>query len=129
MSRSKQALIVEDDRDIAGELKNLLHRMGFKVTLLEDPSQATDTLGTHQYEIALINMTLPEMSWRKTFLTVKNASKSTTVIMFSRSPDEDDIRVALNSGGYIVLDRPLSRDKLSNLISPRNDGLFVALRE
>ncbi len=128
MPRTKQALIIDDDQDVTGELKLLLNGLGYKVTTLQNASAITDAIGTRQYEVALVNMRLPDANWRRTFRAVKTASKTTTVIMMARSPDEDDLRYALNAGSYIVLNRPLSRDQLNCIISPRNDGLFVVLR-
>ncbi|MCH7786979.1 MAG: response regulator [Chloroflexi bacterium] len=129
MAQTKQALIVDEDHDTAGELKELLDGMGFEVTTLEDPSQATETLEANQYEVALMNMTLPDMTWRKTFRIVKSVAHGTTVIMMARSANEDDIRSALNAGAYVVLERPLSQEQMNHVISPRNDGMFVLLRD
>jgi DNA-binding response OmpR family regulator len=125
---TKQALIVEDDKDVTEELKSLLGSIGFKVTTLEDPLKVAEALGTHQYEVALLNKRLPQMSWRSTFSTVKSASRSTTIIMISHSADEEDIRTALSAGSYVVLNRPVSEQQLTHLLSPKNDGMFVALR-
>ena len=131
MSRTmKQALIVEDDQDVARELSSLLNNMGFKVTTLDDATLAAEKLSTHQFEIALMNKTLPEESWQATLTAVKSASRSTTVIMMSRTANEEDIRIALSSGAYIVLDRPIDQARMTSLLaSPKNDGLFVSLRE
>ena len=131
MSRTmKQALIVEDDQDVARELSSLLNDMGFKVTTLDDATLAAEKLSTHQFEVAFVNKTLPEKSWQSTLTTVKSASRSTTVIMMSSTANEEDIRVALSSGAYIVLDRPIDQRRMTSLLaSPKNDGLFVSLRE
>lgn len=130
MSRTmKQALIVEDDQDVASELKALLSDMGFKVTTLNDATLAAEKLSTHEYELAFLNKTLPDESWQNTLTAVKNASRSTTVIMMSRTAGEEDIRIALSSGAYIVLDRPIDQRRMTSLLaSPKNDGLFVSLR-
>ena len=124
----RQALIVEDNSEIAEELKTILSDMGYKVTTLDNPAEVTDTLGTHQYEVALLNMQLPDMSWRGTFNAIKSASRSTTVIMMSKEVDEEAKRTALTAGAYGTMERPLDGARLVNLISPRNDGMFVSLK-
>ena len=129
MPQTKHALVVENDQDMAGELTELLKKIGFRVTLLEDPSQAPGALESHEYEVALMNMQLPDQSWQKTLSLVRNASKSTTIIMMARAPEENDVRNALNAGSYAVLERPLTRDQLTSLIAPKNSGMFVALRD
>ena len=128
MSRKRQALIVEDDPEVTLELESLLDNLGFEVTKVREPDAIADTLGNHVFEVALINATLPDMNWRRTLRAVKAASRTTTVLMVTRNAEQEDIRVALNAGAYVALDRPLSKQQLTNLISPQYDGLFVALR-
>ena len=128
MPRRKKALIVEEDRDVAAELSSLLDCLGFTVTALQDPTLAAETLRTRLYDVALMNMTPPETTWPRTLRTVKDASRRTTVVVMRRSADEEEIRLALNAGAYIALERPLTRQQLASLISPQWDGLFVALR-
>ena len=128
MAHMKQALIVEKDLQLATELKSLLRWLDFKVTTLRDAEDLADTLGNRRYEVALVNVPLPDMTWRMTLRAIKSASRTTTVIMMTRSAGEEDVRLALNSGSYIVLDRPLTQDQFTNLISASSDGLFVVLR-
>ena len=128
MARMKHALIVERDLQLATELKSLLRWLDFKVTTLRDAADLAETLGNRRYEVALVNVPLPEMTWRMTLRAIKNASRTTTVIMMTRSANQEDVRLALNSGSYIVLDRPLTQDQFTNLISASSDGLFVVLR-
>ncbi len=128
MPRKRQALIVEDDPEVTLELESLLETLGFEVTKVRDPDAIADTLGNHVFEVALLNATLPDMSWRRTLREVKIASRTTTVLMVTRNAEEEDIRVALNAGAYVALERPLNKQQLTNLISPQYDGLFVALR-
>ena len=129
MPQTKHALLVENDQDMAGELSGLLKGIGFKVTILEDPSEAPGALESHEYEVALMNMQLPDQSWQKTLSLVRDASKSTTIIIIARAPEENDVRTALNAGSYAVLERPITREQLTSLIVPKNSGMFVALRD
>ncbi len=110
------------------ELESLLDNLGYEVTKVRAPDSVADTLGNHVYDVAVLNTTLPDMSWRRTLREVKTASRTTTVLMVTRNAAEEDIRVALNAGAYVALERPLNQQQLTNLISPQYDGLFVALR-
>ncbi len=129
MPQTKHALIVENDQNMAGELTDLLKGIGFRVTILEDPSEAPGALESHEYEVALMNMQLPDQSWQNTLNMVREASRSTTIIVIARAPEENDVRTALNAGSYAVLERPLTKDQLTSLIAPKNSGMFVSLRE
>ena len=129
MPQTKHALFVENDQDMADELTDLLKGIGFRVTILKDPTEALGALESHEYEVALMNMQLPEQSWQNTLSMVREASRSTIIIMIARAPEENDVRTALNAGSYAVLERPLTKDQLTSLIVPKNSGMFVALRE
>lgn len=128
MANTRQALLVEDREDIATELEALLTKIGLKVTTTQDPESVTQILASRDYEVALMNMTLPDMNWRKTMLAIKGAARTTTVISLKSTPDEDDMRLALNAGSYVAIYRPLKQEQLANLIAPENDGIFVALK-
>ncbi len=128
MPRKRQALIVEDDADVTSELETLLDRLGFEVTRIRESDRVQEAIGNHVYEVALLNATLPDLSWRRTWRAVKTASQTTTVIMITKHAGEEDVRVALNAGAYAAVERPLSQRQLTSLISPECDGLFVALR-
>ena len=128
MPRKRRALIVEDDADVTSELEALLNGLGFEVTRIQEPDRVEETIGNHIYEVALLNATLPDLSWRRTLRAVKNASRTTTVIVITRHAGEEDIRVARNAGAYAAVDRPLSQQQLTSLISPQCDGMLVALR-
>ncbi len=130
MPRKRQALIVEDsaDGDVTSELELLLARLGFEVTRIQELDRVEEAIGNHLYEVALLNATLPDLSWRRSLRVIKNAARTTTVIMITRHAGEEDIRVARNAGAYAAVQRPLSQQQLTSLISPQCDGLFVALR-
>ena len=68
------------------------------------------------------------MTWRATSRRVKGLSRTTSVIMMARSADEEDVRLALNAGAYVVLDRPLAREQVAGLISSQSEGLLVVVR-
>jgi two-component system sensor histidine kinase RpfC len=126
MPKVRQVLLVENCEKVVHELTGILGEMGFKVTVLDDPEGVSDALAGRDYEIALMNMTLPGMNWRRTLAAIKNAAKTTTVLSLREAPNEDDVRLALNAGAYAVLYRPLSAERLTSLLLPRNDGMFVA---
>ena len=122
MPRKRQALILEDDAVLTSELESLLERLGFDVTRIQEPDCVEETIGNHVYEVALLNATLPDLSWRRTLRVVKNASRTTTVIMITRHAGEEDIRVALNAGAYAAVERPLSQQSSRALSRPSATG-------
>ncbi len=128
MAQTKHALIVDTDQDWAAELTSLLEGLGFEVTTLQDPSEAAETLRGEDYAVALVNVTLPDMSWRNTVRSIKEAARDTIVMMMKRSPEEDEVRRALSSGTYVAISSPVSEEQFTNLIASKKDGMLVTLR-
>ena len=128
MPQIRQALIMDDDEEVVVELRSLLRGLGFRVTTISDPALLEDTLGDRRYELALVNLALPDKSWPGTFQTIKSASRTTTVVMMTRHADEKDVRLAYTAGAFMMLDRPVTSEQLAGLTSPQADGLFVVLR-
>lgn len=129
MPQVKQALVVTEDRALQQELSTVLKGIGYRVTAAGDTSKTQEALGSRQYEVAFIGARLPEMSWRSTVTTLKSKSPTTRLVMVTRQVDEAEMRSALIAGAYIVLDRPVSEAKVSDILSLPGDGQFVVLRE
>ena len=125
----KQALIVTDDRVLQQELSTVLKGIGYRVTASRDTSRTQEALGSRQYEIAFIGAPLPEMSWRSTLTTLKSKSRTTRLVMVTRKVDEAEMRSALTTGAYIVLDRPVSEAEIADILSLPKDGQLVVLRD
>lgn len=129
MPQVKQALIVTDDRALQQELSTVLKGIGYKVTATRDTSKSQEALGNRQYEVAFIGAPLPELSWRSTVTTLKSKSRTTRLVMVTRQIDEAEMRSALTAGTYIVIDRPVSEAKVSDILSLPGDGQLVVLRD
>lgn len=128
MSLNKQALIIGADPDIGNELRSVLERLDFQVTIVDDPSQVSESMNNGGYEVACISVALADGGWRRTLRALRESDACGPVILMLRSPDEQEIRHALNTGTYVAIDRPISEDQLTGLMKLHDDGLFVGLR-
>ena len=129
MPQLKQALVVTSDRVLQQELSTVLKGIGYRVTSTQDTSKTQEALGNRKYEIAFIGAPLPDMSWRSTVTILKSKSRTTRLVMVTRQVDEAEMRSALTAGAYIVLDRPVSEEKVANILALPRDGQFVVFRD
>ena len=127
-SSPRKALLVEPEEGPAAELESLLTALGFDVTTVTELNGFPEVLGERRYDLAVINVPLPTMTWPGTLEAAKELSRTTTVITVRRSIDPADLRLALGSGSYAVLKGPLTREKLAEIITAERDGLFVLVR-
>ena len=107
-------LIVDDDWDFLELMKARLTGAGFQqVRIEDDPLKAAALIQTGEaFDIALIDMTMPEMSGLELLDLVKNNSPRTECIMVTAV---NDVRVAvrcLRKGAYDYLVKPISEEDL-----------------
>lgn len=129
MPEPRRVLLATDDGELGAELSGLLEGLGCQVTLVSEPSCALNNLNNERYDLVVMGASLPNLSWSETVDVIKEMSRSTTVMLITRAADESDLRSALNSGGYAVLDRPISTERLSAIIDLGRPGMMVIVRD
>jgi two-component system response regulator AtoC len=107
-------LILDDDWDFLELMKARLTGAGFQqVRIEDDPLKAAALIQTEEvFDIALIDMTMPEMDGLELLDLVKNNSPRTECIMVTAV---NDVRVAvrcLRKGAYDYLVKPISEEDL-----------------
>jgi DNA-binding NtrC family response regulator len=107
-------LIVDDDWDFLELMKARLTGAGFQqVRIEDDPLKAAALIQNGElFDIALIDMTMPEMDGLQLLDLVKNNSPRTECIMVTAV---NDVRVAvrcLRKGAYDYLVKPISEEDL-----------------
>ena len=129
MPDTKNALLVMDDNELSPEITTLLGDLGYEVTEILDVSTVPENLMGHRYDLLVMGATLPDLSWQATVKDLRKISRSTSVMMITRTARDTDLRSALNAGGYAVLERPISLKKLSDIIALPRYGMFVLIRD
>jgi DNA-binding NtrC family response regulator len=107
-------LIVDDDWDFLELMKARLAGAGFhQVRIEDDPLKAAEMLQAEEiFDIALLDITMPEMDGLQLLDIVKNNSPRTECIIVTAM---DDVRVAvqcLRKGAYDYLVKPISEEDL-----------------
>ncbi len=113
--RNNQVLVVDDDPDFLLMMKAKLKRIGFgNVTTEDSPVRAAALFDKGNiFDLAFIDMTMPEMDGMQLLEHLKNAGPTTECIMITAV---NDVRVAiecLRRGAYDYLVKPVSRDTLA----------------
>jgi DNA-binding NtrC family response regulator len=107
-------LIVDDDWDFLELMKARLTGAGFQqVRMMDDPLKAADLIQAEEvFDIALIDMTMPEMDGFQLLDLIKNNSPRTECLIITAV---NDVRVAvqcLRKGAYDYLVKPVSEEDL-----------------
>ena len=99
----KRIFFVEDDREIAKNLTRLLGSEGFAVTHASTLREAVGLLGISQYDLALVDISLPDGNGFTVCTEIKQA-QNIPVIFLTASGDEASVVTGLNMGAddYVI---------------------------
>lgn len=107
-------LIVDDDRDYLELSRNRLNACGFKVVdALDDPRQAAELFESNvAYDVAVIDIGMPEMDGQALLEVIKKTSPATECIMVTAMNDARTAVNCLRKGAYDYLVKPVSEDEV-----------------
>ena len=100
-------LIVDDDPATCQLLTDVLEQEGYNVARANTGKQALDLLRENDYQVALLDIRLPEMSGLDLLASIKQTGKRTEVIMHTAYASLKTSVDALNKGAftYIIIDK------------------------
>ncbi len=108
-------IIIDDDLDFLKIVKSHLMNTGFKNIRIEDNSITAVSLFEKGavFDIALIDMTMPEMNGLEVLETIKNISPRTECIMVTAVNEARVAVECLNKGAYDYLVKPVSQEDIA----------------
>jgi DNA-binding NtrC family response regulator len=108
-------IIIDDDLDFLKIVKSHLLNTGFKNIRIEDNSITAVSLFEkgEVFDIALIDMTMPEMNGLEVLETIKNISPRTECIMVTAVNEARVAVECLNKGAYDYLVKPVSQEDIA----------------
>jgi two-component system response regulator AtoC len=112
---NSRVVVVDDDRDYLEVLGRKLSDIGFKRIRLEESSAklAAEVEKGLSFDLALIDMTMPEMDGMTLLETIKANSPATECIMVTAINEARIAVECLNKGAYDYLVKPVATEELS----------------
>ena len=112
----RRVLVVEDDREISGLLKNFLQENDFEVDVAYDGNAASDYIQNGKYDIILMDMMLPYKSGDVLIKELRDSSdkekKRTPVIVISAKTMKDTRLEVLRTGADDYIIKPFDLDEV-----------------
>src|SRR5687768_2492536 len=119
----KKILIVDDDLGVTDCMRLLLTDAGFDVQIAHTFAQAGAIFGTHQFDLVITDLCLPDGTGIDVITHVKTEAPETEVILMTGHGSLDITIEAIKRGAYYYLEKPCTPDTLRTLI---NRALEVA---
>jgi DNA-binding response OmpR family regulator len=107
-SSAYSVLVVEDDPVMGALLTDELRSHGYDATWVVSVAQAEQILGTTTYDVALVDLGLPDGDGVDVVRTVRVRSPDTLVLIVTDRETEIDIIVGLDAGADDYLTKPVN---------------------
>ena len=108
-------LIIDDDAAILHVFSRIFQRKGYSVTAVERGKEAIEKISINRYDVALIDLCLPDMEGTELFPLIQNTSPDTLKIMLTGK----DLLQNSIEGADALLRKPVFPDKLLSIIDSK----------
>ncbi len=120
MTKNKgNILIVEDDANIRETLSTILKQKGYETDTAKNGQQAIQKSKAKFFNLALLDIKLPDMDGTKLLLTMHENLPKMMKIMITGYPSLENAVEAVNQGADAYIIKPVKPEKLLALIEEK----------
>jgi DNA-binding response OmpR family regulator len=105
-------LIIDDDTAILRTFTRIFQREGYCVSVAERGKEAVEKLSRNSYDVALIDLHLPDMEGTELFPLIQNTSPRTLKIMLTGKM----LMTTSIEGADVLLKKPIQPEQLLSVI-------------
>lgn len=116
MTRALRILIVDDDRDLAESLAELLEARGHAVSLAFSGDAGLARFRQQHFDIAFVDVKMPGLNGVETFLAMRKIDPAAAVILMTGFSAEQVLRDAAQTGALRVIDRTMAATETMPII-------------
>ena len=119
MTATKTILIVDDDKSILRTFTRILQKNGYEIDAVETGKEAIEKADTQEYDLALVDIRLPDMDGTELLAKIKKPLQKTIKIMITGFPSLETGVKALDEGADAYLVKPVKPEELLMLIEEK----------
>ena len=116
MDKHPRILVVDDDETIRTTMKAILQDEGYQVDLAATGKEAIQKTQENAYNIALLDIRLPDMEGVELLKLLRDSVPRTRKIMVTGYPSMQNAIAALNKNADAYLLKPVDVEKLLNTV-------------
>jgi two-component system response regulator AtoC len=118
--RNKRSiLVIDDDKSILRTLARILQKAGYDIDTAETGKEAMEKFEKCKYDMALVDVRLPDMDGTDLLINNKDTLENTIKIMITGFPSLETGVKALDSGADAYLVKPVKPEELLTLIEEK----------
>jgi len=115
----KTILVVDDDRSILRTFTRILQKSGYEIETAETGKEAIEKADNRHYDLALVDIRLPDMDGTDLLAKLKKQLQSTVKIMITGFPSLETGVKALDEGADAYLVKPVKPQDLLVLLEEK----------
>jgi DNA-binding NtrC family response regulator len=115
----KTILIVDDDKSILRTFTRILQKSGYETETAESGKEAIEKANTRHYDLALVDIRLPDMDGTDLLAKLKKQLQRTVKIMITGFPSLETGVKALDEGADAYLVKPVKPQDLLVLLEEK----------
>ena len=119
MATTKTILVVDDDKSILRTFMRILQKNGYEIDVAETGKEAIEKADTRHYDLALVDIRLPDMDGTDLLAQIKKQLQNTIKIMITGFPSIESGVKALDEGADAYLVKPVKPEELLMLIEEK----------
>ena len=116
MGERARILIVDDDESIRKVVATILHEKGYAVDTAETGKEAINKSNKKFYNLALIDMRLPDMEGTQLLMAMRETTPRMVKIIMTGYPSLQNAMEAVNKNADAYLLKPVNMDKVLSMI-------------
>ncbi|MGQ9632421.1 MAG: response regulator [bacterium] len=109
-------LVVDDEESFRETVRDLLEGEGYAVDMASGGAEAVEMAGKKLYDVAFIDIVMPEMNGVETLKALKRVSPETEVVMMTGYSVRHLVREAMASGAYKSVSKPFDLKEALSII-------------
>jgi len=116
---TKTILVVDDDKSILRTFTRILQKNGYEIDIAETGKEAIEKADKKCYDLALVDIRLPDMDGTDLLAKIKKQLQNTIKIMITGFPSIESGVKALDGGADAYLVKPVKPEELLMLIEEK----------
>jgi CheY-like chemotaxis protein len=123
-------LVVDDNRDFAENLAEILRDRGDEVVIAEDGREAAAAVRARRFDAVLTDMRMPLMGGAELVHEIRRIDPGAPALVVTAHVGDDTLEAARREGLLAVLGKPMEVPRLLALLAAaRRDGLVVVVED
>ena len=115
----KRIIVIDDDKSILRTFTRILQKNGYEIDVAETGKEAIEKSKKKKYDLALIDIRLPDMDGTDLLIKMQQIMRDTVKIMITGFPSLETGVKALDEGADAYLVKPVKPEELLALIEEK----------